>query len=987
MDALQQISWADVTTLDFNSAERPSRLFAWQRTIARIVQRVISGILDAREEDKPAFWKLLLLLPRWLLQPRFTPKGGQGTWRIRTNAFMEGKFAFLHETSKSPEGGSARPYQSRSTCASNAAPAVVPGAGSSMATEAVVDGGFLQPRQDDKTIAAAERLVVAGELSRAMRKLMSNQNVMQLTGETKAQLVSLHPPSSAPLPDSASVVEALVVDGLGFRVEWPELEKVLRKMSKGSAGGPSRWRLEHVQMVLAHARPGFFVRFMQLVVDGKVPEEVRPVLYGAALTPLSKPAGGVRPIAVGEVWTRIAGKLLADQYRVDFANFFDGRGQLGVSVRNGAEAAVLAVRRTLEVNPDWVLFKGDVSNAFNTVSRALILRKLQGHTRFAPLIPYFLANYATPCNLVFRDVLGDTSVIKSEEGVRQGDPLGPFFFALAFDDIIAPLVSEYADHAVLGAYLDDFFFVAPANRVEEIVTAWTTRMTESGSNLRAAAHKQECFSFQPPSLEAVVNESWRRASPEGTVLLGCPVGTLEFERAYWMQKATADSLEFVKLDRVRLKQSRMLLLRHCAVSRANFMLRSSAPDATLEAAGIYDAAILERVAALLECALDDLSPLQVQLPLRKGCLGLTSAVSIRDAAFLGALNDTAVIVQKFFPLVSGMGAAATGTGSQTRTALQVAASFQRLQNVIASSTEEDLPVSVVDVGALPVGLQKRLTVAVASARVPDLPRDNLACARFRSQSQRGAAAVWSAIPSEEGLVMNNTVFTTAVRLWLGLPVLRSDTAGLRCACATKVMLTEAHVLCCGMGKGYTIRHDAMVKTVVEMLDAAGFLCTLEPSGFPGLDEDSGPDVDVWDMWGYRHSVCIDVTVVNPLAASHMARAATTDLATASAREAVKVAKYQASMLACGRGILGAAIETTGAFGPGWLRMMRTCADRYQQTGAGTPFTRYGDTWSTTTFREYWSQRFAVQLRSGNEYMVSRVQEVARSASCRALSAC
>ena len=63
-------------------------------------------------------------------------------------------------------------------------------------------------------------------------------------------------------------------------------------------------------------------------------------------------------------------------------------------------------------------------------------------------------------------------------------------------------------------------------------------------------------------------------------------------------------------------------------------------------------------------------------------------------------------------------------------------------------------------------------------------------------------------------------------------------------------------------------------------------------------------------------------------------------------------------------------------------MMRTCSDRHEQSGSGMPFTPYGDTWSCTTFREYWSQRIAVQLRRGNEFLVSRVQQVALSMSSR-----
>ncbi len=1091
MSVLDTITWDAVKEMDFNTVERPVRLWAWQKAVARIVQRIMVGVLQGSGVDKPRFWKLLLLLPRWLLQPRFTPKGGQGTWRIRTNAFMAGKFLYLHETSKN---SAAPPPLSRGQRPSSN---VVDGASGDVADDGcdlaacappVVASHSQGPLHEEASSAASikrvERLTSLGELSRAMHALISDLRVSSLTGDKEEKLRELHPQRSQQLPAWNPVVPpVVVVNGPGagtlrgvqgpvaiaegypvpnaevgfvpasFAVEWRDLHRVLRKMAKGSAGGPSRWRLEHVQMVLAHSAPGLFVRLMQAVMDGAVPEEVKPVLYGAALTPLDKPDGGIRPIAVGEVFVRIVGKLLAAQFRGLLAAFFDKRGQLGVAISNGSEAAVWAVRRILELHPDWVLFKGDIRNAFNSVSRALILRKLQQHSQFAPLIPYFMANYNLPSDLVYRNTAGGTSLIKSNEGVRQGDPLGPFFFALAFDEVLSPLVSEFSDNAVLGAFLDDFFFVAPPGLVPRIAEAWARNMHDSGSNLQIAPNKQECFSFQA-DVTVFRQHGWKCDAQGGTKLLGCPVGTLAFERDFWRQETQSVLQAITRLDDVRFKQSRMLLLRYCAVSRANFMLRGSAPDATLESAGLFDQGIMLRLAGLVGLPVDSIPVLDVVLPLRLGCLGLSSAVLNCDPAFLGVVNDTAMVMQRFFPCLPVLrlevevlapvpllrepvggaletsavggaletsapgapGQAAVGVGGASsqqsaegarepsvsgavaqggervhgvdalvsRTAEQVVATFQRLQGVLLASSAEDVPVSPSDIGSLPHGLQKRLAEAVTSARAHDLSQHECSLARRLSQAQQGAAAVWRAIPSEEGLRLSNPVFTTAVRQWLGLTVLAPDSANLRCACADHPLLTDVHIMSCGVAGAVTVRHDAIVRVVAEMFDAAGFSCTVEPSGFQGLDPEAGPDLDVYDFNGATTGVCFDVTVVNPQADSNAHRAATRALSTASAAELGKVNKYRASMALNHRGIAGIAMEATGAFGPGWQRMLRTCHARYEQSGGVTPFARYGDTWTTVSFRDYWAQRFAVQLRRGNNLVVTRLQQVARSVASRAL---
>jgi len=49
---------------------------------------------------------------------------------------------------------------------------------------------------------------------------------------------------------------------------------------------------------------------MKVVLAGKVPASFFPVFYGASLTALIKKCGGIRPIAVGNTWRRLAAKIV-----------------------------------------------------------------------------------------------------------------------------------------------------------------------------------------------------------------------------------------------------------------------------------------------------------------------------------------------------------------------------------------------------------------------------------------------------------------------------------------------------------------------------------------------------------------------------------------------------------------------------------------------------------------------------------------------------
>ena len=94
-----------------------------------------------------------------------------------------------------------------------------------------------------------------------------------------------------------------------------------------------------------------------------------------------------------------------------------------MGVRGGAEAVAHAARRYLaEMGPDQVLVKLDFINAFNSVRRDAVLEAVALHV--PELLAFTKSAYGAPSILQF----GDEQVL-SEEGVQQGDPLGPLFFS------------------------------------------------------------------------------------------------------------------------------------------------------------------------------------------------------------------------------------------------------------------------------------------------------------------------------------------------------------------------------------------------------------------------------------------------------------------------------------------------------------------------------------------------------------------------------
>ena len=125
----------------------------------------------------------------------------------------------------------------------------------------------------------------------------------------------------------------------------------------------------------------------------------------------------------------------------------------------GAEAAVHGLRAWVSrhaASHDSVVVKVDFQNAFNTVSRDVVLQ--QAPDKFPALARWSTWCYQHATNLQF----GDT-VLQSNSGVQQGDPLGPLLFAAAIHPLAAALRTTALDFSVF--YLDDGVLAGPIDAV------------------------------------------------------------------------------------------------------------------------------------------------------------------------------------------------------------------------------------------------------------------------------------------------------------------------------------------------------------------------------------------------------------------------------------------------------------------------------------------------------------------------------------------
>ncbi|GAU90699.1 hypothetical protein RvY_03079 [Ramazzottius varieornatus] len=180
------------------------------------------------------------------------------------------------------------------------------------------------------------------DVSGAVRILSSDDVIVPPTLETLEALRSKHPAEqdNPSFPPKASLVPMV------GQVSAEEVLQAVTSFPNGSAGGPDGLRPQHLKDCLRGSRDPASTELaealaclMTLMLEGKVPDEICPVLYEASLTALLKKDAGIRPIAVGNTLRRLAGKMMSKRI-MEAMGVLVRPQQLGYGTKGGAEAVV-----------------------------------------------------------------------------------------------------------------------------------------------------------------------------------------------------------------------------------------------------------------------------------------------------------------------------------------------------------------------------------------------------------------------------------------------------------------------------------------------------------------------------------------------------------------------------------------------------------------------------------------------------------------------
>ena len=128
---------------------------------------------------------------------------------------------------------------------------------------------------------------------------------------------------------------------------------------------------------------------------------------------------------------------------------------------------------------------------------------------------------------------------------------------------------------------------------------------------------------------------------QGLVILGAPVGQVEFVKAQLEKKTVEHSVLLQRIPLVENLQAAWLLLSFCAAARANFIMRTVSPELGEAFATGHDDSVRACLGSLLNvdvAHVPSFEQMMTNLPLHMGGLGLRSAVRLYPGRSLGQLG-------------------------------------------------------------------------------------------------------------------------------------------------------------------------------------------------------------------------------------------------------------------------------------------------------------------------------------------------------------
>lgn len=683
-----------------------------------------------------------------------------------------------------------------------------------------------------------EYKIAEGNVKGAVKLLASSDTLAPYSLETYQQLQLKHPPPSRELkfPDPPDKeVTPLVVSGRDVFFS-------IKSFPNGTGSGIDGLLPQHLKDLTLPSTGEAGVRLMKAItamsnymLSGKVQSRFIETMYGAALCALEKKTGGIRPIAVGNVFRRITSKLASASVRSEMASKFAPR-QVGFGIRGGCEAAAHATRTFIKRNTHRrvLVVKIDFRNAFNELDRDIFLNEMK--LQCPAIYPYLRQCYAAPTLLFYGEY-----ILMSQNGAQQGDPCGPLVFSAAIQSVINALVSEF-----IVFYLDDGTI---AGTYESVLADFKT-VIDQCSKIGLHINPDKCELYFCSEVDQQVVEQFNEHSPGICIvneftLLGAPISDNAIGSVF-TKKLSELKLLFERLLELENYHIAFFILKNCfAMPKLIFLLRSTPTWNHNDLINELDGAIRSTLESITNTKLDPNTWILSSLPVNSGGLGVRKVLDTALPAFLSSVNSVSQLVSTMLhqPTLHIEEIVDYGDGLKEWNSLhpeQIHPEVPSLQrhwsNIVTAQLKSKL-IFVQDVDK----------------------------ARFLAIQTPESGAWLQALPSHSiGTLLDNNTFRIAVGLRLGTDICVPHV----CRCGSQVDSKGHHGLKCRCSAGRHETHAALNNIVKRALVSADIPAKLEPVG---LAREDGKRVDGISLipWSKGSMLIWDATCTDTLAPSNL----------------------------------------------------------------------------------------------------------------------
>ena len=684
--------------------------------------------------------------------------------------------------------------------------------------------------------------------------LLAESTLVEPTPEVTAALQELHPPLQYPLPMEPPPEHEDV------EVEQEVVLESLRSFPRDSASGPSGLRPNHIKEAFRCNASGPSSELLEsltlltsMAANGQLPACLSALFAAARLLPFRKKSGGIRPIAVGDVFRRLIGKSLLKLHQAEVVDQSLYPVQLGVGVQGATELIARGVNYFLNESTDrtLVLLQLDFKNAFNSCSRSRLIT--QTRLLEPALAPWVEFLYTTEAPLLMSEALE----LRSREGVQQGDPLAPLLFSLVAQPL-AENIGMLPGVTWNAWYIDDGNIITTAAGARLVLDLVLSEGHQHGLFLNLNKTTISGHGLTPEYLQSLGLPGQllqlcpcAGKAPAATVL-GTPVGPQPF-----LKLQMAPILEKVRrlcraVRHLRHSQVSLMLLRQSlGICRVTHILRTVDPTAISAELEALDSIYLDTFRFL---AFSDLTPdawVQGGLPIKLGGVGLAHCTDVAPLAygFSGKCSDLKLPTSASLPPKAFVSACSLISPA-------LCPAVAELKHAAETSSE---PLKHSDPQAQS---QHWWTTSLHAKSLRDLISRASARDRVRLQSlQLPLSGSWlTALPSSKlGLSFSSSEFEVLLRTRLGLPVYHSR-PGPCPLCGDALDSFGDHATCCAKSN-LTARHNGVTSAIGRVLASAGLTVTYEVAVAGKLRP---ADVHVRGL-SFPEPDVLDATVVNPMA--------------------------------------------------------------------------------------------------------------------------